>query len=150
LAVLSCILRQLLEDAEIPQPLTELYGKRGAKGQLHFPECQGLLADIVTRLGRVYLVIDALDECEPKHRREFLQAVNNLTQMHDIRLLVTSRPHTQDVAEMFQRHSTLKIEAQTEDIRTYLRQEIDRQGIGYRVDAEFIRETGPEAGRRGK
>lgn len=88
-------------------------------------------------LGSVYLVFDALDECASGQRKSFLEFISQASQLQNVRLLVTSRPHLQDLTEIFEHSPTLEIKAQEGDIKTYLNHELDRQSITYRADPDF-------------
>lgn len=141
LSVLSSILRQLLEGlSELPKLALEVYEKRTSNGHLPQHECERLLLHFVNELECLYLVIDALDECDTIHRKAFLRSLGLLMQTGKVRLLVTSRPHIQDLTDWLHQHSNLlnmKIEAQDEDLETYLQQELDRQGVSDIADSNF-------------
>lgn len=136
--VLSCILRQLLEQIPtIPSSVAELYEKSGHKGSIPLNECERLLTDLASGLRCVYLVFDGLDESA--HRRPFLQSILNVAQSGCVRLLVTSRPHIPDLTDLFQQHPNLIIEAHEEDLKTYLYQELEQGGIYDIADQRFVK-----------
>ncbi|KAK3946180.1 hypothetical protein QBC46DRAFT_1825 [Diplogelasinospora grovesii] len=138
LQVLSSLLGQLLEALPgMPQSVTERYEKDTSK---EFPlhETEKLLTEVVGMFGCVYLIIDALDECETTNRGRFLEPVTRLTKAGNVRLLVTSRPHIQDVNDRFEGQPSLRIEAQADDVRKYLYQELDHGGIRDIADDSFI------------
>ena len=88
-------------------------------------------------LGNVYLVFDALDECASEERKSLLQSISQASHLQNVRLLVTSRPHLQDLTEIFEHSPTLETKAQEGDIKTYLNHELDRQSISYRAGPDF-------------
>ncbi|RBR24684.1 uncharacterized protein FIESC28_02457 [Fusarium coffeatum] len=138
LAVLSSILRQLLENLpELPESLAQLHKTLSPRGQLSLHDCQSIMTNVATNLGSVYLVLDALDECASEQRKVFLQSIGQVSQLQNVRLLVTSHPHIQDLAEIFGHCPTLEIKAQEGDIKMYLDHELDRQSISYRADPDF-------------
>lgn len=139
--VLSCILRQLLEQQRaIPEAVARVYKNVGSKGGLPQFECASLITEVTKGLSRVYLVLDALDECAPEHRVSLLQTLSQLSRVPGLRLLVTSRPHIRELTTAFTQFLRLKIVAQDEDIRLYIRQELTRNGIHDMCDAEFAKE----------
>lgn len=73
---------------------------------------------------RVFLIFDALDECE-KERKTFLRLLRRMAS-DGANIFVTSRPHPQDIQDFF--HDTRKIDlsAKEEDIRTYIQEMIDQ------------------------
>ncbi|PKX95976.1 ankyrin [Aspergillus novofumigatus IBT 16806] len=134
--VLCCMLRQLLEKLPaIPSPVAELFQKSGHKGQMPLHECERLLTDIASGLRCTYLVLDGLDESED--RKSLLQSIKNIIQSHQVRLLVTSRPHIPDLVDLFQQHPNIRIEAHEEDLKTYLYRELDQGGIYDIADQDF-------------
>ncbi|KAL4985112.1 ankyrin [Aspergillus falconensis] len=135
-AVLCCILRQVLEKLPaIPGSVTELFERIGHKGQIPLHECERLLTDIASSLRCIYLVFDGLDESE--HWRSFLQSIQNLVRIPQFRLLVTSRPHIREPIDLFQQHPRIRIEAQAEDLKTYLYRELEQGGLYDIADQDF-------------
>ncbi|RDA94396.1 hypothetical protein CP533_2262 [Ophiocordyceps camponoti-saundersi (nom. inval.)] len=123
-AVLSCLLRQIVEAMpEMLGPLIELHRQAKADGRsLALGECQWLLAEAAAKASRcIYVVVDALDECDGSQcRTALLQAIGSLKQMQAVRLFVTSRPHIQDINAAFETHPQIEIEARHEDLRIYV------------------------------
>ncbi|CAI7653163.1 unnamed protein product [Penicillium pancosmium] len=137
-AVLCSVLRQLLDQLpNIPSSVTELFEKSDRQTQIPLHECERLLANLACDVKCAYLVFDGLDESE--HRRSFLQSIQNVAWNCKFRLLVTSRPHIRDMVDMFQHYPNLLIEANREDLKTYLYQELDQGGIYDIADQEFVR-----------
>jgi hypothetical protein len=129
--VLSSILRQLLERLpEVPKSVHDLFDSISSKGDLPLHECERLLLDIVRDHPGTYIIIDALDECEDaKHRKLLLQTMERLSQQGNCRVLAASRPHVHDVEVSFPNAMRLDIQAQQDDLRSYLYQQLQRGGI---------------------
>jgi len=72
------------------------------------------------RLSTIFVVIDALDECNENNggRDHLLYELKKLRPK--LRLFVTSRPHIVEIAEHFPGAAQLRIHAREEDIRKYL------------------------------
>ena len=71
---------------------------------------------------RVYILVDALDECVDDAAREMLvEQLHNL--QPKINLMVTSRP-SEHVARMFEGNIEQKISAHPADLRTYVESRI--------------------------
>lgn len=137
-AVLCSILRQLLDQLpNLPSAVTPLFEKSDRHTQIPLHECERLLTDIACDVKCAYIVFDGLDESE--HRRSFLQSIQNVAKNRPFRLLITSRPHIQDIVDIFQHYPNLPIEANREDLKTYLYQELDHGGIYDIADQEFVR-----------
>ena len=139
-SVLRCILRQLVESLPtIPESVTDLRVRsRDFKEPLPQHECERLILDTLRESGSSYLIVDALDECDGlSNRAAFLQAIKRIRQDNSLRILITSRPHVEDVRKALESFPQITIEAKDQDIRTYLRQELSRPGVSEIVGKEF-------------
>ncbi|KFY41936.1 hypothetical protein V494_02702 [Pseudogymnoascus sp. VKM F-4513 (FW-928)] len=122
LNLLSSILRQIVAVMpEIPKPVADAYEKSQRSGSyLLIHELEKMILETVETIPRVYIVIDALDECEESRcRRPFLQFISNLSKAHAVRLFVTSR------------------QSSRYDLKQYIYQELDRAAIDDIIDEEF-------------
>jgi Cys-tRNA synthase (O-phospho-L-seryl-tRNA:Cys-tRNA synthase) len=132
------MIRQLLEQLPaIPDAVSRVYQSCRSQGSLQQFECERLVAELIREVGRVYLVVDAFDECDAQHRATFLRVLGELSKIPGFRLLVTSRPHTRGVTATFTSHVNVNIAAREEDIRLYLHQELARKGIYEIADETF-------------
>lgn len=138
-AVLNCVLRQLVESSSIiPAEITDLHEKlKSPNTSLPIHECERLLIETASQYKFSYLIFDALDESDSPNRREFLQILIRLGQQPNLRILMTCRPHIQDVSNALKDYPQVKIEAKDTDIRTYLNQELHRNSIHELVGDEF-------------
>ncbi|OAA63782.1 ankyrin repeat-containing domain protein [Cordyceps fumosorosea ARSEF 2679] len=137
LAVVSCILRQLLEQLpDLPASVKELYEARNKLEGRQLPEYERLLDEVVRGSEVTYLVLDALDECE--HGRYMLQLIDRLNQIENCRILVTSRPHVYKQLPVSRSYSEIKIEAREEDIKRYVLEQCDVADIHQIADEHFV------------
>jgi hypothetical protein len=93
-----------------------------------------LLGETAKQLRKFYVCIDALDECNERHRGDFIQALAKISsecsQPSLIRIFFTARPHIK-WEELMKRNPGLgsldhiRLKAQPEDIRIYVSREID-------------------------
>ncbi|KAJ5087176.1 ankyrin [Penicillium angulare] len=112
--VLRSILRQILRNVSaIPSAIIELYEKSGRNGQIPVHESERFITDLVSDLNCVYLIFDGLDESE--HRTTFLQSIQNLV-----------------------RSPKLEIEADEEDLKMCLRQELNEARLYDIADHAFV------------
>ncbi len=81
-------------------------------------ELQSMLESELNYFSKVYIVIDALDECTEAAdtRTKLLTTVRSLNM--DVNLLITSRP-LDTIGTMLEGMPQLKIKAKSDDIRTY-------------------------------
>ena len=120
--LLASLLKQLLQEKQfIPKDLENLYEEHIRRGtRPTHDEVFNLLQVSISRYSRVYIVIDALDECSESggRPRELLSMVRNLTATA-ISLMVTSR-FIPTIAQHFEQDIQVEIRASKEDVQRYL------------------------------
>jgi Cdc6-like AAA superfamily ATPase len=139
--LLQAILQQLIQT-EVPgitRLVEEIQHHHKARGSR--PTSDELVKSLqaaFAELTSIYIVIDALDECamEDGTRRQLLAYLAQIRKNADIRLMITSR-HVPDVVDEFQNASKIEIRARDEDIRRYLRGQLDRLPKCIQGDAEL-------------
>ena len=68
--------------------------RAGGGSGLRLPEMRELFVKTIGSLERVYICVDAMDELRPRHRSEFLRALQQIIQeSSNTRLFLTGRPH---------------------------------------------------------
>lgn len=139
----ASVLRQLaMAKATIPQPLIELHQR--LKGQQRKPQQQDLeqtILAICQDFDRVFIIIDALDECDINvHRTRFLEFLKFLRQKTSVSLFLTSRPYPEDVKKVFEDCAQITIKAEDADLRKYISKEIQRSEAADDIDEDFRRE----------
>ncbi|KAF6830767.1 ankyrin repeat protein [Colletotrichum musicola] len=87
------------------------------KGPLSTKEIVALIQEISSSFAKVYMVIDALDECQPNngHRHDLLTAILDLQNTCNVSFLATSR-HIPDIERYFEGCSTIEIQATDSDV----------------------------------
>ncbi|KAI1264745.1 hypothetical protein F5Y18DRAFT_78006 [Xylariaceae sp. FL1019] len=141
--VLNSLLRQLVQVLPtIPTAIQDIFSAKSPKtASLSVLECEWLISELARDNGTCYLILDALDESDnAKCRTEIISSIIRLRATPEIRVLVTSRPHTEIIDVALADCPRLNITAHDGDIRTYLRQEIDKQSALQVVDDDFASE----------
>ncbi|KAH0538033.1 hypothetical protein FGG08_005345 [Glutinoglossum americanum] len=126
--VISSLLKQLLlQLEELPAPVKQLFDRSVMKGQIpQVSELQELLLSTAKRFDAVYLVIDALDECKAGDcRSELLSALQQFE--ISMKLLVTSRPHPEDLNESLGHALQVKLEAVESDISDFVYKKLENR-----------------------
>ncbi|KAL8897576.1 MAG: hypothetical protein Q9207_007148 [Kuettlingeria erythrocarpa] len=100
--------------------LYDLFGKRGKTANLQ--DLTQALVSVARDQPKVFLVIDALDECDVNLRREFLNVLGSLTD--NISMFVTGRSHVQDVVRAFGNTPSIEIKAHRSDLWSCITHEI--------------------------
>lgn len=124
---MSSLLKQIaVALPELPKCVIEAYGKHHeSKTAISVQELEELLLTISSTLSSLFVVLDALDECdEVRYRKPLLQFIRRLKQNKNVRLFVTSRPHLQDLNTVFQDCPQIEVQAHDSDLRSYIEQEL--------------------------
>lgn len=125
--LLAAILKQLVQDQpSIAQPLSELYDSHQKHGtRLSLDKTFTALQSVLANYSKVYVVIDALDECPDGTRSQLLRRCRNLQGQTDLRLMATSR-HIPDIVEEFKDMPRVEVRASNADVKRYVVGKIDR------------------------
>jgi len=94
------------------------------------------LRNLCTGYKRIYVVIDALDECDEKSRKSLLAQFNKVDQSV-ARFFLTSRPHLSEMQKKFEGFPQVEIKAKNSDIREFILSNI-RENDNL---SEFIEDT---------
>ena len=106
----------------IPKGLQRLYEHhRDRQTRPSFDEILRELQSIVASYQRVFIIIDALDECQISDggRTNFLTEILSFQDETGANLFVTSRV-VQEIAKLFNQSVSLEIQARNEDVQRYL------------------------------
>jgi len=121
--LIASLLKQLLQKlSSIPDSVRIIYNQHKDKQtRPSVDEILKNLESVITTYSRIYIVVDALDECQlsGRCRPKFLSSVLSLQARTGARLFVTSRP-IPDIEKEFKSCLSLEILASDEDIRRYL------------------------------
>ena len=143
-AMMASVLKQVLAGmSKIPTSVEDAYTKaQGTGASLPLSTIETLLLDVAANeVSCIYLIVDALDECDDlSSRRVLLQSFNRLLQSRRFRLFVTSREHLDDINSAFRKMPDIKIQAQDADLRRYMQQQIECAGLESTVDDELSTE----------
>ncbi|KAF7939835.1 hypothetical protein EAE99_001640 [Botrytis elliptica] len=125
---LASIIQQLIRQRYvIPDYILDLYHKHRSMGtKINAAEAVHLLHILASEFPRLYIVVDALDECEEtkKTRTNLIRQLQNLPS--NAHLLLTSR-RLGDIEEKLSDHPHLEIRASDDDVRVYLEARIDME-----------------------
>jgi hypothetical protein len=121
--LLASLLKQLaICQPSLPDSVKDLYDRHKTKRTLPLlDEISTSLQSVLTTYSRVFIIIDALDECQVSdgNRIRFLSEICSLQAKCGANLLVTSR-FMPDITVRFNQAITLEIRASSEDVRRYL------------------------------
>ncbi|CAH0052895.1 unnamed protein product, partial [Clonostachys solani] len=142
--LLKTMVRQLLQTrTPLPEAVKSLYNRHNARQtQLTLEEIRRLLRSTVASYPRVFIVIDALDEClgPDECRSRYLQEIRGLQESYAVNVFVTSRPLPK-VRKMpsFKDSALVQLHARGEDIQAYLDYRISRFSSFVQQDIDLQR-----------
>jgi len=128
--IVGAILKQLLVRREVLEHVRQVFQKAkmevGGRG-LRLPDMVQMLKQAVSILPQVYICIDALDECPPKHLLELLGSMKEvLKEWPRIRIFLTRRPQVEaEIARYFPTRLTVPVIPKTQDIKRYLENKLE-------------------------
>jgi len=140
--LLSALLKQLVQSrAGLAIPVTRLYDHHSKqKSRPSLNEIFIALLTVCSNHARVYVVMDALDECTDQDgtRRQLIQKLRELQMSTDVRLLFTSR-FIPEITATFRSDSVLEVRANEEDVKRFVAGQIPRLPSCIRRDDELVR-----------
>jgi hypothetical protein len=140
-SLLAAILKQLVRARpSIAEPVTRLYDRHADQTRLSLKEILSALQSILTNYSSVYIVVDALDECQEEDgtRRQLLAKLRDLQRKADMRLMVTSR-FIPDIENEFRLALKLEVRASDEDVKRFVISQMYRLPKCIQHDTELRR-----------
>lgn len=127
--LLAAVLKQLVQDRpSIAQPLSGPYDDHQVRRtRLSLGETVSALRSVLGNYSKVYVIIDALDECPERDgtRSQLLKLCYSLQGQADLRLMATSR-HISDIVAEFKDKPQVEVRASDADVKRYVEGKIDR------------------------
>ena len=140
--MLGAILKQLVSRGGIPEHIREAFQKAkqdfGDRG-LRIPEMVGIMRKTIRSLARVFICIDALDECASKHRLELFESLREIVRVSpNVRIFLAGRPHIGDeIMKYFSKVVRIPVIPTQDDITSYLEMRLDHDPDPYAMDGEL-------------
>ena len=128
--IVGAILKQLVVRGTVLDNVQMAFQKAknevGGRG-LRLPDMARMLKQAIATLPRVFICIDALDECPPKHQLELLGSLKDiLEELPRTRIFVTGRPQVEtEISRYFATSVTVPISPKRNDIERYLEKKLD-------------------------
>ena len=146
--IIGAILRQLVVRSGVLEDVRKAFQKAktevGGRG-LRLLDMVQMLRQAVATLPQVFICIDALDECLPKHLLDLLVSLKDiLEESPRTRIFVTGRPQVKgEMARYFTTGVTVPISPKTDDIKRYLEKKLEMDteydAMSDRLRADILR-----------
>ena len=133
---------QLISNSHpLTKALVDLYDSHhSTKKRPNLEEILKVLGEVIESLSKVYLILDALDECSLEVRNPFVQRLKSMRST--ARMLVTTRP-IDNIVQEFTKESPIEIRANPSDLEKYIKSRIvnsDRLDRLLREDTMLVAE----------
>jgi len=128
--MVGAMLKQLATWGGITEYIREAFQKAkkefGGRSLL-LPDMVEILKKTIASLPRLFICIDALDECTPKHRRELLESIRDIVEASpNTRVFLTGRAHiNEEIVKYFRGAARIPLSPTHKDIRSYLQMKLD-------------------------
>jgi len=128
--IMGAILKQLVVRGEVLEHVRKAFQKAkkevGGRG-LRLPDMVQMLKQAVIKLPQVYICIDALDECPPKHLVDLLVSLKEILRESPwTRIFLTGRPQVEsEIARHFPNCVTVPISPKKRDVKIYLERKLE-------------------------
>jgi len=140
--ILGAMLKQLASRGGISKLTREAFKKAkkefGGRG-LQLQDMLNIVKKTITSLRRLFICIDALDECTPKNRRELIESLREIVRvLPGARVFLTGRPHIDgEIVTCFSRTLRIPLSPTHRDIMTYLERRLDSDTDPKAMDDEL-------------
>ena len=117
----ATILKQLIQErTSIIEPVVNLYDRHADRGTRPLlKEILNALQSVVSCYSKVYVVVDALDECLNHDRSQLLAMLRNLQSKGNLSFMATSR-FIPEVMQQFNLSPMLEIQASDSDVKLFV------------------------------
>ena len=130
--MLGAMLKQLaIRGGEMSEHIREAFEKAkkefGGRG-LQLAEMLNILKKTIASLPRLFICIDAVDECTPKHRKELIESLREIIrELPGARVFLTGRPHIEnEIMTCFSNVLRIPLSPTHGDVVGYLEMRLDR------------------------
>ncbi|KAG8350127.1 hypothetical protein FVEN_g11709 [Fusarium venenatum] len=141
--LLAGVLKQLTQcRTSLPESVKSLYDQHKTKRtRPSLDEISGLLQSVVAMYSRVFIIVDALDECQTSDgcRMRFLSELFNLQTKHGINILATSR-FIPEIMDRLETSPSIEIRASPDDVARYLEDHMGQLPSFVRQDRQLQEE----------
>jgi hypothetical protein len=121
----AVILKQLIQERpSVAEPVANLYN-RHARTHPSLEEIRNALQIVVSNYTKVYVVVDALDECLRDHRSQLLAMLSDLQSSRNVSFMATSR-FIPEVVQQFTLSPMLEVRADDSDVKRFVAGQIYR------------------------
>jgi hypothetical protein len=142
--MVGALVKQVLAkySEHIPQTQIDLLNEQRKKTEpLKLDDAFDFLKSVLRNFDRFYICIDAIDECNEKHKLSFLRLLSTISTdfKASARIFITGRLYMKPMVEKAFRTtpSAITLEAKEEDIRKYVLSQLEMDSNYHDMDDAF-------------
>ncbi|KAI5838616.1 hypothetical protein DFP73DRAFT_502743, partial [Morchella snyderi] len=138
--VISSLLKQLASQLlHLPKQISELYKLEEENKRPTLAQLVEVFFATFKFFGKVFIVFDALDECDEHSQRGKLLPLFHEMAGAGAGLFITSRHHPEDIQESFKVVAKIELSAKNDDIKSYIEERIEKNARAKRLvhDGKF-------------
>ena len=145
--LLASLSKQLVKEGSVPDNVMDLFNQcKSKKKRPSLKEISKVLSSVISSYSRVFIVVDALDECQWKCRTDFLKEMLNPQTETEVNIFATSR-FIPEVVKAFEGKASLEIRASKEDVQKYLDENLSQLPPYVQMSKPLQNEIKAECGR---
>ena len=133
------MLKQLVSRGGIPQHIRKAFREEFGGRGLQLPDMVDALKKTISTLPRLFICIDGLDECRPKHRQELIESLQEIVRVSPgARVFLTGRPDIDDeILRCFGKALRIPLIPTHSDINGYLEMRLNGDTNPRAMNTEF-------------
>jgi hypothetical protein len=121
----GCLVKQMallqIRDGSLPQVLEDYYDANVGSGRPRLVGLSSVLHLICRMFSKAFIVVDGFDELAQDTQQVMVNEAKNFFKQSSARLLLSSRPHTSQLSYYLSSAFSLKITAQSADVRKFVK-----------------------------
>ncbi|KAL2153768.1 hypothetical protein VTH82DRAFT_4923 [Thermothelomyces myriococcoides] len=123
--IFASLLKQFAQRrTELPASVKSLFDKHEKRTRPSFDDISTAIQSTTAEFSRIFIVVDALDECPDSFREKFISEIFSLQPKCGANIFMTSRPLEKIICK-FSKEETKEIRATDEDLELYIEAHIN-------------------------
>lgn len=137
--IMASIVKQLcLRSVQLPKSIKQMFQQHHRnKSRPKLDELEASFQDLKNDMSVIYLVIDAIDECESFQRTILMDCLRNLEARYKIKIFISCRSYLLQSIEHRFLATSIEVEAQPSDLEICISTALERTDALNEADVEF-------------
>ncbi|KAL9042441.1 MAG: hypothetical protein Q9214_003780, partial [Letrouitia sp. 1 TL-2023] len=137
--IMASIVKQLcLKSVQLPKSIKRMFQQhRHNNSRPKLDELEASFQDLKNDMSIIYLVIDAIDECESVQRRILMDCLRKLGAWYKVKIFISCRSYLLQSIENRFLATSIEVEAQPSDLEICISTALEKSDALNETDAEF-------------